>query len=49
VDSRWVMHATGATGPFEMSRMDRTRFRDGFVRENYVFFDSAQFQQLVGL
>ena len=46
--SRWVMHATGANGPFEMDGMDRTRVRDGLVSENYVFFDSAQFQEFVG-
>jgi ketosteroid isomerase-like protein len=46
--SRWVMHATGAHGPFEMNGMDRTRVRNGLVCENYVFFDSAEFQQLVG-
>jgi SnoaL-like domain len=46
--SRWVMHATGANGPFELDGMDRTRVRDGLVCENYVFFDSAQFQELVG-
>jgi hypothetical protein len=46
--SRWVMHATGANGPFEMNGMDRTRVREGLVCENYVFFDSAEFQQLVG-
>ena len=46
--SRWVMHATGANGPFEMDGMDRTRVRDGLVCENYVFFDSVQFQQFVG-
>jgi ketosteroid isomerase-like protein len=46
--SRWVMHATGANGPFELVGMDRTRVRDGLVCENYVFFDLAQFQQLVG-
>ena len=46
--SRWVMHATGANGPFEMNGMDRTRARDGLVCENYVFFDSAEFQHLVG-
>jgi hypothetical protein len=46
--SRWVMHATGANGPFELDGMDRTRVRDGLVCENYVFFDLAQFQQLVG-
>jgi hypothetical protein len=46
--SRWVMHATGAKGPFELDGMDRTRVRDGLVCENYAFFDSAQFQRLVG-
>jgi hypothetical protein len=46
--SRWVVHATGANGPFELNGMDRTRVRDGLVCENYVFFDSAEFQRLVG-
>lgn len=46
--SRWVMHATGANGRFEMNGMDRTRVCDGLVCENYVFFDSAEFQRLVG-
>jgi ketosteroid isomerase-like protein len=45
--SRWVMRGTGANGPFELAGMDRTRVRDGLVCENYVFFDLAQFQQLV--
>jgi hypothetical protein len=44
--SRWVMHATGANGPFELDGVDRTRVRDGLVCENYVFFDPAQFQEL---
>jgi ketosteroid isomerase-like protein len=46
--SRWVMHATGANGPFKLDGMDRTRIRDGLVCENYIFFDSAQFRALVG-
>jgi ketosteroid isomerase-like protein len=46
--SRWVMHGTGARGPFELVGMDRTRVRDGLVCENYVFFDLAQFEELVG-
>jgi ketosteroid isomerase-like protein len=46
--SRWVMHATGANGPFELDGMDHTRVRGGLVCENYVFFDSAQFRELVG-
>jgi hypothetical protein len=45
--TRWVMHATGASGPFELDGMDRTRVRDGLVCENYVFFDTAQFEALV--
>jgi ketosteroid isomerase-like protein len=45
--TRWVMHATGANGPFELDGMDRTRVRDGLVCENYTFFDSAQFEALV--
>jgi len=40
--------ATGANGPFELDGIDRPRVRDGLVCRNYVFFDSAQFQQLVG-
>jgi ketosteroid isomerase-like protein len=46
--SRWVMHATGAGGPFELDGMDRTQVRDGLVCENYVFFDLAQFRGFVG-
>jgi hypothetical protein len=46
--SRWVMHGTGSNGPFELVGMDRTRVRDGLVCENYIFFDLAQFQELVG-
>jgi hypothetical protein len=46
--SRWVMHATGAKGPFELVGMDRTRVRDGRVCENYVVFDLGQFQERVG-
>ena len=41
--SRWVMHATGPNGPFEMNDMDRTRVRDGLVCENYLY-DPAQFE-----
>jgi hypothetical protein len=46
--SRWVMRATGANGSFELVGMDRTRVRDGLVCENYVLFDSRQFEELVG-
>jgi hypothetical protein len=46
--SRWVMHATGVNGPFELPGMDRTRIRGGLVCENYIFFDVVQFQAYVG-
>jgi hypothetical protein len=46
--SRWIMHATGPNGPFELVGMDRTRVRDGFVCENYIFYDPIQFQSLAG-
>ena len=42
------LHATGANHPFELVGMDRTRLRHGRVCENYVVFDLAQFQELVG-
>lgn len=45
--SRWVMHGTGADGPFTMNGMDRTRTRDGLVCENYIFFDTAEFSRHV--
>lgn len=34
--------------PIATNGMDRTRVRDGLVCENYIFFDSNEFQQLVG-
>jgi hypothetical protein len=46
--SRWMMHATGSNGPFELVGMDRTRVRDGLICENYVFFDLAEFRRRVG-
>lgn len=45
--SRWVMHAVGANGPFELVGMDRTRVRDGLVCENYIFYDPIEFQRFV--
>jgi hypothetical protein len=46
--SRWVMHGTGANGPFQLVGMDRTRVRDGLVSENYIFFDHVLFGALIG-
>ena len=45
---RWVMHATGANGPFRLDGVDCVRTRDGLVVENFINFDSARFQALVG-
>src|SRR5262249_13676981 len=43
--ARWVMHATGANGPFELDGVDRARVRNRLVCENYVFFDTAQLRR----
>ena len=46
--TRWVMHATGADGAFELDGMERARVRDGLVCETYVFFDTARLQRSLG-
>ncbi|HEY3189576.1 MAG TPA: nuclear transport factor 2 family protein [Solirubrobacteraceae bacterium] len=46
---RWIMHATGANGPFEMSGVDRIRLRDGLVCENVIRLDRAEFEERSGL
>jgi ketosteroid isomerase-like protein len=46
---RWIMHATGADGPFEMSGIDRIRLRDGLVCENVIRLDRGEFAQRSGL
>lgn len=46
---RWIMHATGARGPFELSGIDRVRLRDGQVAENVIVFDTAAFAARSGL
>lgn len=45
---RWIMHATGAHGPFEISGIDRVRLRDGLVAENFVVVDTAEFKKRAG-
>jgi hypothetical protein len=45
---RWVMHATGANGPFQLDGVDCVRTRDGLVVENHINFDGARFRALVG-
>lgn len=44
---RWVLHATGANGPFTLSGIDRIRLRDGLVAENYIRFDTARLRALL--
>lgn len=46
---RWIMHASGANGPFTMTGVDRIRVRDGKVDENYVIFDTAAFEKRAGI
>lgn len=46
---RWVMHATGANGPFEFSGIDRVRVRDGKVSENVIVLDTAAFEARAGI
>ena len=45
---RWIAHGTGAKGPMQMSGIDRIRLRNGKVAENFICFDTARFQALVG-
>jgi hypothetical protein len=45
---RWVMHATGQHGPFELTGIDRVRVHDGRVSENIIVFDTAAFQARSG-
>jgi SnoaL-like domain len=46
---RWIMYATGAHGPFEMSGVDRIRLRDGLVCENVIRLDRREFEERSGL
>lgn len=46
---RWIMHATGSRGPFELSGIDRVRIRGGQVAENVIVFDTAAFESSSGL
>ena len=46
---RWIMHATGAHGPFELSGVDRIRLRDGLVCENMIRLDRGEFEQRSGM
>jgi hypothetical protein len=46
---RWIMHATGRSGPFEMTGIDRIRLRDGQVAENVIVFDTNAFEHRAGI
>jgi ketosteroid isomerase-like protein len=44
---RWIMHATGADGPFTLSGIDRVKLRGGLVCENIIRFDTAHLRALL--
>ena len=46
---RWVLHATGVHGPFELTGMDRVRSRGPQVCENVIVFDTAAFEERSGI
>ena len=46
---RWVLHATGVHGPFELTGIDRVRTRDGLVAENVIVCDTAAFTARSGV
>jgi hypothetical protein len=45
---RWILHATGEHGPFELTGMDRVRVRGPQVAENVIVFDTAAFERRSG-
>lgn len=45
---RWIMHATGKYGPFQLNGADCITTRNGLVCENYINFDTAEFHRLSG-
>jgi hypothetical protein len=46
---RWILHATGKRGPFEMTGVDRIKVRGGQVAENVIVFDTAAFEARSGI
>jgi SnoaL-like polyketide cyclase len=46
---RWIMHATGRFGPFQLTGIDRIRQRDGQVAENVIVFDTNAFEKRTGM
>ena len=45
---RWIMHATGEHGPFQVTGIDRVRVRGPQVAENVIVFDTAAFEARSG-
>lgn len=45
---RWIMHATGENGPFELTGVNLVGTRDGLVAENLIVFDTAAFEERSG-
>jgi len=45
---RWVMHATGKNGPFQLNGADCITTRNGLVCETYINFDTTEFRRLSG-
>jgi hypothetical protein len=45
---RWILHATGEHGPFELTGIDRVRVRGPLVAENLIVFDTAAFEARAG-
>jgi hypothetical protein len=45
---RWILHASGEHGPFELTGMDRVRVRGSLVAENVIVFDTAAFEARSG-
>lgn len=46
---RWMLHATGRLGPFQLTGVDRMRLRDGQVAENIIVFDTNAFERRAGM
>jgi hypothetical protein len=44
---RWIGRGTGASGPFELSGIDRIRVEQGLVKENIIRYDPGLFDTLV--
>jgi hypothetical protein len=45
---RWIMHAVGENGPFELTGINLVRTRDGLVTENWIVLDTAAFKTRSG-